>query len=255
MNWRTAFWIGAGIAVIGSVARTRLRETPDFLLEKSKKTKTLQLGHVKKTISKQTMLAYFFIGCGWPMSFYIGYIYFNPTLRDFGYTPEDVISHNFFLSIIVVVTFFILALMSYKKHPLLILKIRGFVFLLFTACLPFLIIVSKNPWQIGLLQTILLIFSLSGIPSAAVMIKHFPVLRRFMATSFLYAATRAIMYIVTSFGLVYLTDWFGHYGLWVIMLPITCCFLWGIHHFEKLEGLQPDKSSKPLDNRIHGQAA
>jgi len=108
MNWRTAFWIGAGIAVIGSVARTRLRETPDFLLEKSKKTKTLQLGHVKKTISKQTMLAYFFIGCGWPMSFYIGYIYFNPTLRDFGYTPEDVISHNFFLSIIVVVTFFIL---------------------------------------------------------------------------------------------------------------------------------------------------
>ncbi len=31
LNWRLAFWIGAGIAVIGSVARTRLRETPEFL--------------------------------------------------------------------------------------------------------------------------------------------------------------------------------------------------------------------------------
>ena len=30
-NWRIAFWIGACIAIIGSVARTRLRETPEFL--------------------------------------------------------------------------------------------------------------------------------------------------------------------------------------------------------------------------------
>jgi MFS family permease len=30
-NWRVAFWIGAVIALIGSVARTRLRETPEFV--------------------------------------------------------------------------------------------------------------------------------------------------------------------------------------------------------------------------------
>jgi MFS family permease len=30
-NWRLAFWVGAGIALVGSVARTRLRETPDFV--------------------------------------------------------------------------------------------------------------------------------------------------------------------------------------------------------------------------------
>jgi MFS family permease len=29
-NWRYAFWIGAVIAVIGVLARTRLRETPEF---------------------------------------------------------------------------------------------------------------------------------------------------------------------------------------------------------------------------------
>ncbi|MBL9029971.1 MAG: MFS transporter [Caedimonas sp.] len=31
LNWRIAFWIGACIAFIGAVARTRLRETPEFV--------------------------------------------------------------------------------------------------------------------------------------------------------------------------------------------------------------------------------
>lgn len=30
-NWRIAFWMGAAIALVGSVARTRLRETPEFV--------------------------------------------------------------------------------------------------------------------------------------------------------------------------------------------------------------------------------
>ncbi|MBW8308369.1 MAG: MFS transporter [Candidatus Paracaedibacteraceae bacterium] len=34
-GWRTAFYFGAAIAVIGSVARTQLRETPEFLQEKN----------------------------------------------------------------------------------------------------------------------------------------------------------------------------------------------------------------------------
>ena len=31
MNWRYAFWAGALIAVVGAFARTRLRETPEFI--------------------------------------------------------------------------------------------------------------------------------------------------------------------------------------------------------------------------------
>lgn len=38
-NWRLAFWVGAGIAVVGSIARTRLRETPEFLEKKHQKKK------------------------------------------------------------------------------------------------------------------------------------------------------------------------------------------------------------------------
>jgi MFS family permease len=40
-NWRIAFWVGAAIAVIGSIARMRLRETPEFLNGKKEGEKKL----------------------------------------------------------------------------------------------------------------------------------------------------------------------------------------------------------------------
>ena len=43
------------------------------------------------------------------------------------------------------------------------------------------------------------------------------------------------MYVITSLGLVYITEWFGHYGLWLIMVPVSIGFLWGVNHFIKLE--------------------
>eukprot|EP00899_Mesostigma_viride_P016958 jgi/Mesvir1/25263/Mv20330-RA.1 len=40
-NWRIAFWIGALVAIVGAVARTRLRETPDFADAKRRVKKAL----------------------------------------------------------------------------------------------------------------------------------------------------------------------------------------------------------------------
>ncbi|WP_069201592.1 MFS transporter [Rickettsia felis] len=41
-NWRIAFWVGAGIALIGSAARTTLRETPDFVDAKRRIQETIK---------------------------------------------------------------------------------------------------------------------------------------------------------------------------------------------------------------------
>jgi hypothetical protein len=51
----------------------------------------------------------------------------------------------------------------------------------------------------------------------------------------LYAISRAIVYVVTSLGLVYLVDYFGSFGVWIIALPISLGFLWGVEHFTRLE--------------------
>ena len=86
-NWRIAFWIGAAIAMIGVVARTKLRETPDFVDMKRRMKKaveeashdglakaaellvSLNTKH-KEKIDKKTMAAYFALSCAWPVCFY-----------------------------------------------------------------------------------------------------------------------------------------------------------------------------------------
>jgi hypothetical protein len=43
------------------------------------------------------------------------------------------------------------------------------------------------------------------------------------------------MYIITSFGLIYLTKYLGNYGLLIIIIPVMIGYSFGILHFEKLE--------------------
>ncbi|WP_395477783.1 hypothetical protein [Rickettsia endosymbiont of Pantilius tunicatus] len=56
-----------------------------------------------------------------------------------------------------------------------------------------------------------------------------------MHTSFIFAMSRALMYIITSFGLAYLTEHFNYWGILMIMVPVTICYYLGLRHFEDLE--------------------
>lgn len=253
LNWRLAFWIGAGIAVIGSIARTKLRETPEFVDAKKRRLRKIEEKCISETaklseqllikkrvqeekINKKTILAYFLVYCGWPLSFYLSFMYFNPLLKkDYGYSSEDVIFHNFLLSLISLFITILLAILSAKINPLKILKMRGILLGIITLFLPLAITYSNSHIQIFWIQALLLIAALAPVPADSIFIKHFPTLKRFTATSLLYALKSTFMYVLTSFSLVYLNYYFGEWGLWLIMIPVVLGFLWGIHHFEELE--------------------
>ena len=251
-NWRIAFWIGAGIAVIGSIARTRLRETPEFVegknkqireIEEEKTTQVVKNRKLNKVgssykctkINKKDLTAYFFIYCGWPVIFYLVFIYFNPILKSYGYSSEDIIFHNFWLALVGLIYDGLLIVLCYRIHPLKILNIRTKAFFILMLLFPYLLMNLTNYWQVFLLQSIILFLNLCSLPADAIFIKHFPVLKRFTTTSFVYAIARAFMHVITAFGLVYLTESFGHYGPWFITIPVTIGFIWGVNHFIKLE--------------------
>ena len=252
-NWRLAFWVGAGVAVVGACARTRLRETPEFLkLEKQrmldltaeinrKNSNRRKKGAVpekpwKEPIEKGTLVAYFLIFCGNPLTFYLTFLYFNQTLREnFGYAAEAVISHNFFLSVIMLASSVFWTYMSSRVHPIRLLKARGKMVLLLMVGMPFLLMAITSPAQLFVMQSLIIILTLGSLPADAVLIYHLPVYSRFTCASFIYALSRALMYIVTSFGLVYLGSRFGAFGLWFVTLPITAAFLYGVRYFEGLE--------------------
>lgn len=241
-NWRIAFWVGATIAMVGTLARTRLRETPEFIEARLKLLKRINKkieGHEDRDsekINRKTLLSCFAIYCGWPVTFYLTFMYFNFLLkRDFGYSAENIIFHNFLLSMVVLPVQMFMSFLSLRVYPLKIMRIRGVMCLIYMLILPFMIPHIMHPIQLFLMQCLLIATHLGDVPGGAIFIKHFPVFKRFTATSFLYAVSRALIYIITSFGLVYLTEWFAYFGIWAVGIPATISFLWGIRHFEALE--------------------
>ena len=146
LNWRLAFWAGAGIALIGSVARTVLRETPDFVNAKRKLTDTLNEFGVdaqtlkqnpiwKEKVNKKTTLAYFLIQCARPVCFYFIYIHCNSILKtSFDYSAEQIINHIFVVSIIDVAGIAFITYLCYYVYPLKIIKVKIAIFFIASFC-------------------------------------------------------------------------------------------------------------------------
>ncbi len=246
-NWRNAFWVGAGVAAIGAVARTRLRETPDFADAKRRVEKTLEQNMRdpkiletsliwKAKVNTKTALSLFFIECSWPVCFYLAYMYCGNILKNsFNLNPEQVIYQNFIVSLIQLFSWLIFSYLSYKIYPLKIVKARLIIFSIFIVFCPYLLNHITSPLQMLLIQSFIAVFGYMGAPAMPIFYKRFPVFKRFTYTTFAYALSRTFIYIVTSFGLVYCSEYLGNWGILVIVIPIAILFIYGLNHFEKLE--------------------
>jgi MFS transporter, MHS family, proline/betaine transporter len=247
LNWRSAFWLGTLVAVIGAVARTRLRETPDFADAKRRvKNAVIKAKHDPNLLNKsaiwsekvnnKTALSLFFIECSWPVCFYFAYMYCGNILKvTFHFSPEAIIHQNFIVSMIQLFSWLIVAYLSYVIHPLKILRMRLVIFLFFVALCPYMLNNITSPYQIMAIQAFIAVFGFMGTPAVPIFYKHLPIFRRFTYATFSYALSRAFVYVVTSFGLVYLSTFFGNYVVLVVMIPTAAAFIYALHHFETLE--------------------
>ena len=119
--------------------------------------------------------------------------------------------------------------------PLSIIKFKAVLFSIAIIFLPYLLNNVRTPFDLLLIQSFIMFFVLDTVPAMPIFYKYFPVFKRFTASAFLYALSRAIMYVVTSFFCIYLTDYYGNYGLLFVVIPVIIGYVWGILHFEKLE--------------------
>ena len=251
-DWRNAFWIGACIALVGTVARTRLRESPEFIkaqsvvqhivevsIKDSKADKATDLTHNNlwsKPIAYKTTIAYFLVQCAWPVCFYFAYVYVGDILKQqFHYTSQQVIHHNLVIALIQLASVVVLVYLSAKIYPLKILRFKLILFSIFIVICPYLVIHVTSPFELMLIQSGIILLALDNLPAIPIFFKHFPVLKRFTYASLTFALSRALMYVVTSFGIVYLINIFGPWGMLIIMIPITVGYAFGLSHFEYLE--------------------
>jgi MFS transporter, MHS family, proline/betaine transporter len=260
INWRFAFLIGAVVAVIGSVARTRLRESPEFVDAQGKMKRDVkdgvrsqeELDYIAKhhgQVHEKTSLAYFLVQAGGPIGFYLIYIYCGNILKDtLGCTAHQVLVQNFFVGLIQTVASFVHSFLSLRVYPLKILKFLGMGFFCIALASPLLLSHISTPRQLFFFQAVAVLFIPSILSAGSIFYKHFPVLKRFTYASFLHAMSRAVMAIVSSFGIVYLIKCFGYWGLLILLVPVVVGYGRGILHFEKLERLAGNYPAKGYKN-------
>ena len=245
-NWRIAFWVGAGIALVGSVARTSLKEADEFTNKKTKlknrlKDNQINFNEVNREYLDQavpflTSLSYFFIQCARPPCFYFVYIYCGDVLRQkCGFTANQVINQNFLVSLVDLFGIIVLTYLSYRVYPLKILKYKLYLFFSSLILFPIILAYSTTPLNIFIFQAIASLFVFDHVPASPIFYKYFSVFKRFTYTSVLSAIAKLLTYFITSFGLVFMTNYLGYWGLFVIFVPVGIMFFIGVSYFEKME--------------------
>jgi MFS transporter, MHS family, proline/betaine transporter len=169
-NWRVAFWIGATVALIGSAARSRLREAPEFADAKRRIRKIFQRTNTdinllqddpfwQEKVNKKTVIAFFLLQCTAPVCFYFVYIYCGNILKNnFGYTLSEVIYHNSIVCLMELLTILTLCYLSLKVYPLLIIKITLLIFSIFMIFCPYLLNNLNAPYQLFFIQFVIVLW-------------------------------------------------------------------------------------------------
>jgi MHS family proline/betaine transporter-like MFS transporter len=259
-NWRVVFWIGAIVAVIGSFARRCLRETPDFANAKRQLTnlhkdlninsteeKMLDKAWIKEKMNKKAVVSFFFMQLSYPVCFYLIFIHSSNLLKDkFGYTAEQVIHQNFIVSSIDLVFTMLITCLVYFVNPLKFLKIKFYFACPFVLLSPILLNYVTTGSELMLIQILLSLALLVEFPATPIFYKYFPVFQRFTTTCFSYATSRALMYIISSFGVIYLIKYFGNLGLLFLLVPVVIGYGVGLFYFVRTE----EEKEKGLTNKV-----
>ncbi len=258
-NWRLAFWIGAIIAIVGVFARTRLRETIDFIDYKRRMKVKNNIG-IKQDIekpNKKTLLAFAFTGIHNPICFYITYIFCAEIMKTrFGFTAEQVIFQNLKVSIILDVGVLIVAILAKQIHPI---KIAFFTASIFTIALPFIpywLGNVSNLFFLGCIQLLSKSFSFSSSGTLdAIQYQYFPTSKRFSCVATTSALSFAFSSALVAFGLIPLTHYFGYYALWFLFVPVVIGYWWAINYFKKLEIKRGAYHDYPHEDHPHKDTA
>jgi hypothetical protein len=84
-------------------------------------------------------------------------------------------------------------------------------------------------------QCLAALFVFDDIPASPVFYRHFPVMKRFTYTSLISSVAKLMTYVITSFGLVYSTKYFGYYGIFIILIPVGILYYLSVRHFDIME--------------------
>ncbi len=243
--WRGAFLFGAVVGIVGTIARKSLKEATEFadrtnLMKKEYDKKNIRLNLDIKGLYSQrplpTYFAYFCLHCAKPVSMYFVYFYCGNLLADnFSFTTGRVISNNLLVALADFFGVLCLAQLSYKIHPLKLLKFKTLTCLVVVAFFPIVMQLHQSPATVLFFQCFCAMFAFDQVPATPMFYKYFPPLRRFTYSALLVSCAKGLVYAVLPIISLPLTKQCGYFGMPLLLLPAGLCFFCSAVFFEKRE--------------------
>ncbi len=243
LGWRLAFVVGAVIAVVGLAARTRLRETPEFvdyqrrmkIMGKAKGIVIPQKEFPNQKIKPKTvffLLTQIFVSA---VSYCATYIYASEFMREnLGFSPAEVISQNLKMSLLsIIISIFTLVFLR-NHHPAKISTVYTVISLISLPFIPYLFNSVDNIFTLCILQVLLLLPNLCENGVTFVFYRHFPVTKRFTAVATT-AGFGSLLFGLVPTLFIPLKSYFGDYGLLFLFIPALITTLFSMSYLKKLE--------------------
>ncbi|MBY0581250.1 MAG: MFS transporter [Rickettsiales bacterium] len=245
LNWRLAFWFGLVVCVVGLVARTRLRETPEFADYKTRMKIKNQISDCKyedkeplqkEKIDKKLALAYFVFSSMIPLCFYITYIYMGDLMKKYLEMSFDtIVMQNLKITILSILGTIVSILLMKKTHPIKILRSSLLIFLIFLPFIPYTLNNLLNVYTLTLIQVVMFLPAIAVFGMEICCFVYIPINKRFSYFALLFGLSGALSFTLFSFFLVYIENYVGFYSIWVIYAVMIYGAFSSIKYLKKLE--------------------
>ena len=245
LNWRLAFWFGLVVSAVGLVARTRLRETPEFADYKTRMKIKNQISDCKyedkeplqkEKIDKKLALAYFVFSSMIPLCFYITYIYMGDVMKKYLEMSFDtIVMQNLKITILSILGTIVSILLMKKNHPIKILRSSLLIFLIFLPFIPYILNNLLNIYTLTLIQVVMFFPAIAVFGMEICCFVYIPINKRFSYFALLFGLSGALSFTLFSFFLVYIENYVGFYSIWIIYAVMIYGAFLSIKYLKELE--------------------
>lgn len=236
-GWRIAFYFGASVALVGSVARSQLRETPEFLQGRQRKKQKISINFLQLLPCKKTRKSFLcYTGVEWlrPICFYLAFIHLGEVLKNkIGLSNTELVLQNLYVAIVDSIGYFFYAWASLRFLPMAILKIRGALFLLFALMFPFIFNQSNSAMDIFLIQSCVVLLGEGATPAGALFLRAFPLIGRYTQASLSYAISRVVAALLASYGCVMFSEYYGAEGIGLFLFFVGAASYYSAFYFDQ----------------------
>ncbi|WP_165380398.1 MFS transporter [Candidatus Finniella inopinata] len=245
-GWKLPFYIGSGVAVLGTIARRTLKEAPEFvkaLAEKKVKKKFSDL-YLSINFKHRNIPALFALYLFPAIAFYFSYAFLPSVMsNELGIATNKVMAQTTLVLFIVMCAEVSYGLLGLKFHPFTILKFKLFSLL---ALMPLLGIFMTGFTSAPVIFVIQVVVSCLGqglTPATPLINKSFPIFGRYTYLLFIWAASHSMFYLMTAYVCDQVTSF---RGICCLLFVAAFISLMGLYAFVPKDKMLSSKLSQAL---------